>query len=157
MLKRVDDKAGFAPALDLARWFAGRTMASGLFEDRFGRLKRSFVVDVAGAPSANGITLEEDFRYDDGQVERRVWRIETLPGGRFTGTAADVAGLAEGAVEGRTARMSYTLMVPVNGRRIAMRFNDRMVLMPDDTLLASARVSKFGLTIGHVFIAFRKV
>lgn len=157
MLKRVDDKAGFAPALDLARWFAGRTAAAGLFEDRFGRLKRTFVVDVTGSPTGDGITLEEDFRYDDGQVERRVWRIATLPDGRFTGTAADVLGHAEGHVEGRVARMFYTLMVPVGGRRIAMRFDDRMALMPDGTLLASARVSKFGLVVGHVFISFRKV
>jgi Protein of unknown function (DUF3833) len=120
MLKRVDDKTGFAPALDLAAWFTGKTSASGLFEDRFGRLKRSFVVDVTGHPNGSGLTLEEDFRYDDGVLERRVW------------------------------------MVPVGGRQIAMRFDDRMVLMPDNTLLACARVSKFSVAIGQVFIAFRK-
>ncbi len=156
MLKRVDDKTGFAPPLDLAGWFAGRTTAVGLFEDRFGRLKRSFVVDVAGHQTDSGLTLEEDFRYDDGALERRVWRIRMQDNGRFTGTAADVAGHAEGRVEGRVATMSYTLMLPVGGRRIAMRFDDRMVLMPDNTLLASARVSKFSVTVGHVFIAFRK-
>jgi hypothetical protein len=156
MLKRVDDKTGFAPPLDLASWFAGRTTAVGLFEDRFGRLKRSFIVDVTGHQTGAGLTLEEDFRYDDGVFERRVWRIQMTDSGRFTGTAADVVGHAEGQVEGRVARMSYTLMVPVGGRRIAMRFDDRMVLMPDNTLLASARVSKFSVTIGQVFIAFRK-
>jgi hypothetical protein len=156
MLKRVDDKTGFAPALDLAAWFTGKTSASGLFEDRFGRLKRSFVVDVTGHPTGSGLTLEEDFRYDDGVLERRVWRLQMEGGGRFTGTAADVVGHAEGLVDGRVARMSYTLMVPVGGRQIAMRFDDRMVLMPDNTLLACARVSKFSVAIGQVFIAFRK-
>lgn len=156
MLKRVNDTGGANPVLDLPAWFSGRTSAVGLFEDRFGRLKRSFAVTVDGHTGPDGLTLEEDFRYTDGAVEHRTWRISFGSDGAFTGTAADVVGVAQGRVEGNVARMAYTVMIPVNGQRIALRFDDSMVLMPDNTLIAHARVSKFGFTVGRVIISFRK-
>jgi hypothetical protein len=37
------------PSLVLEEYFAGKTRAWGLFEDRFGKVQRQFVVDIDGS------------------------------------------------------------------------------------------------------------
>ncbi|MFO1088576.1 MAG: DUF3833 family protein [Hyphomicrobiales bacterium] len=157
MLKRVNDTNGAITRLDLAQFFAGETLAAGYFEDRLGRVRRSFVVKIEGRQVPGGFVLEEEFHYSDGAIEHRTWRMWVSDdGASFTGSTTDVEGEAKGVVEGLSARLTYTMSVPVGNRRISMRFADAMHLMPDGTLLAHAVVSKFGVTLGHVIISFRK-
>jgi hypothetical protein len=47
MLKR-NETAHF----DILAYFEGRTLADGIFEDRFGKVKRRFTVDMTGKPTA---------------------------------------------------------------------------------------------------------
>ena len=72
-----DDFTDHKPKLDLYEYFAGEIRAWGLFEDRFGRVRRQFQVDVEGRIEDGELVLEEDFLYDDGERDRRVWRIRT--------------------------------------------------------------------------------
>jgi hypothetical protein len=45
---RIEEFAGREPKLDLYEYFDGRTRAWGMFEDRFGRVRREFTVDISG-------------------------------------------------------------------------------------------------------------
>lgn len=156
MLKRVVENAAVSTQLDLAAYFDGKTRAAGYFEDRFGRVRRTFMVDIEGRAVPGGFVLEEEFRYGDGSIEHRTWRIWQGANGSFSGTAGDISGEAQGRVAGATATMTYTMSVPVGARRVAMRFCDAMHLMADGTLIAHARVTKWGVLLGHVIISFRK-
>ena len=68
------------PALDLADFFADDSVAYGIFEDRFGNLRRQFRVNMTGMVEGDTLTLVEDFLYDDGERADRTWVI------RKTGT-----------------------------------------------------------------------
>ncbi|HCV89458.1 MAG TPA: DUF3833 domain-containing protein, partial [Alphaproteobacteria bacterium] len=68
------------PGLDLAEFFAGDSVAYGIFEDRFGNLRRQFRVNMTGTVEGDTLTLVEDFLYDDGERADRTWVI------RRTGT-----------------------------------------------------------------------
>ena len=59
------------PAFDLADFFAGRSVAYGIFEDRFGNLRRQFRVEIEASESGNILTLDERFLYADGEQDRR--------------------------------------------------------------------------------------
>ena len=63
---KPEDFAGKEPKLVLEDYFLGQTKAWGIFEDRFGRLRRSFVVDITGTwdEEKQLLTLKEDFVYD---------------------------------------------------------------------------------------------
>ena len=45
--------------LDLFDYFEGHTLAWGLFEDRFGKLRRQFRVDITGTVDGDTLVLEE--------------------------------------------------------------------------------------------------
>jgi hypothetical protein len=150
------DYASERPELDLARYFDGAVRAHGLFADRSGRVVRRFVVAMDCRWNGPDGVLDERFTYSDGHTERRVWRLRQEGGGRYTGTADDVVGRAEGQVAGNAFQWQYTLKLPVDGRVVEVRFDDWMYLIDDRTMLNKARMSKFGVHLGDVTLAFTK-
>ena len=84
--------------LVLEDYFEGQTTAYGVFEDRFGKVRRSFKVDITGTVENGVLTLDERFVYDDGERDTRVWEIDILGDGAYRGTAGDVPEYAYGQV-----------------------------------------------------------
>jgi hypothetical protein len=84
-----------------------------------------------------------------------VWTI-VKSGDRYTGTAGDVVGTATGQASGNALRWTYVLALPVDGRVWNVDMDDWMVLMDDKTMLNRTAMSKLGLRVGEVTIAFRK-
>ena len=64
------------PKLNLFSFFEGDTIAYGIFEDRFGNLKRQFRVNIKGSVDKEQLTLDEEFLYDDGEQAKRIWKIK---------------------------------------------------------------------------------
>lgn len=153
---QIEDFRGRGPSLQLEDYFAGSTLANGLIEDRFGRLKRSFSCRVEGERLEDGIRLEEDFVYSDGKREARSWRLTRVAADRYTGRANDVVGLARGRLEGSAFHWRYRLRVPIGRRSTVLTFDDWMVLQDDGLLLNRARAYKFGLLMAQVTIVFCK-
>jgi hypothetical protein len=150
------DYAREQPVLDLARYFDGPVRAHGLFTDRSGRVVRRFTVDLVGRWQGDAGVLEEDFHYSDGQTQRRVWHLQRGADGRWSGRADDVVGVAEGQARGNALNWRYTLALPVDGRVWEVAFDDWMFLVDDHVMLNKARMSKFGITLGEVTLAFHK-
>ena len=100
--------------------------------------------------------LDEVFTYSDGTKDRRIWTLKRTADGRYTGTAADVLGLASGEEKGNAFRWGYTLKLPVDGKIIEVQFDDWMYLMDDKVMLNKAEMSKFGFKLGEVTLSFVK-
>ena len=157
---QVSDYAAEKPALDLRQYFNGTIDAYGLFTDRSGRVVKRFTVVMTcswqGPPGQEVGVLDEEFTYSDGTRDRRVWTLTRQSDGRYTGTAGDVLGQAEGEVKGNAFRWGYTLKLPVDGRIIEVQFDDWMYLMSDKVMLNKAVMSKFGFRLGEVTLSFVK-
>jgi hypothetical protein len=155
---RIEDFAGREPRLDVFGYFEGRTRAWGIFQDRFGRLRREFTVDIVGRREGDdGFVLEEDFLYTDGEMQRRVWHLRRVAPGRYEGTAEDVVGVAQGRTEGNALNLRYVLALKVGESVWNVAFDDWMFLQRDGVMINRARVSKWGIDIGDVTLTFRRV
>lgn len=152
----VGDYASELPRLDLRQYFNGPLTGYGVFTDRSGAVKARFVVDLVGRWQGDEGVLEEDFRYSDGRTERRVWRLKRLADGRYSGRADDVLGEAAGASAGNALRWAYTLKLPVDGKVYEVQFDDWMYLVDSQVMLNKAAMSKFGIRLGEVTLAFVK-
>lgn len=142
--------------LVLEEYFEGETTAYGVFEDRFGKVRRSFKVDITGTVEAGVLTLDERFIYDDGERDTRIWTIDILGNGEYRGTAGDVPGYATGAVSGNAFNWKYKVDLKVGDSTWNVGFDDWMYLLEDGVLLNRAYVTRFGIRIGEVTIAFQK-
>lgn len=147
---RLEDYAASQPRLLLEDFFVGPLEAHGMVQNRWGKVLRRFQVTMVGRMEEETLILEEDFVYDDGEQQRRVWRIEVLGNGHYRGRAGDVVGAAEGQVQGFALNWHYTLQVPVNDRNWDIRVNDWMFMLDERRILNRATMSKFGVTVGEI-------
>lgn len=153
---QIDDFKGTTPTLVLEEYFAGKTKAWGIFEDRFGNLRRQFVVDITGEWDGTTLTLDERFDYADGEKDQRVWRIEKVGENSYIGRASDVIGTAEGQTEGSAFSWTYEMELNIQGHDVKVRFDDWMFLQPDGVMVNRAHVTKFGIELGTVTLFFQK-
>lgn len=152
----VTDYAGEKPVLDLARYFDGRVVAHGMFQDRFGKIAKRFTVVIDGRWNGGQGVLNETFTYSDGTTGRRVWNLTQHADGRVTGTAGDVVGEATGQLAGNTFHWQYTLSQPIGDRVYDVQMDDWMVLVDERVMLNRATMSKLGVKLGEVIISFHK-
>lgn len=150
------DFANAQPPLVLEEYFSGRTKAWGLFEDRFGNVRRQFTVDIVGDWNGERLVLDEYFLFSDGETDRRTWTIRKTADGRYQGTAGDVVGPAEGIVGGNALNWSYTMDLKVGDGSVRVAFDDWMFLQPGGVMINRARVSKWGFDIGEVTLFFMR-
>ncbi|MEY2776487.1 MAG: hypothetical protein RLY30_585 [Pseudomonadota bacterium] len=152
----VEQYAQQKPALDLADYFAGTTQGWGMVQDWRGEVTRRFVVTIEGRFTGDEGSLDETFVWSDGERQKRVWRLKRTGPGRWVGSADDVVGTAQGEVQGNALRWQYTLSVPIDGRPLEIQFDDWMHLIDEEVMINKARMTKFGLPVGEVTLAFRR-
>jgi len=150
------DYAAEKPLLDLKTYFNGELVAHGIFTDRSGKVARRFVVQMTGTWQGKEGVLDERFAYSDGTTERRVWKLTDEGGGRWSGRADDVLGVAQGVAAGNALNWRYTLKLPVDGKVYEVQFDDWMYLMDERVMLNKAVMSKFGIRLGEVTLSFYK-
>lgn len=153
---QVSDYAGQKPAFDFRNYFDGTVMAHGMVSDRSGRVMRRFVVTMKCNWVGDDGTLDEEFVYDDGERQHRLWRVKMLPGERFVGTADDVVGEAQGEGAGSAFNWRYTLKLPVDGSVYEVQFDDWMHRIDERVVLNKAVLSKFGVRVGDITLAFTR-
>lgn len=152
----VRDYAAERPLLDLRQYFNGTVDAWGVFTDRSGKVVKRFTVVMDCRWEGEHGVLDESFRYSDGSTQRRVWRLVRHADGRYTGSADDVVGSAEGEASGNAFNWRYTLALPVDGRVWEVQFDDWMYLMDERVMLNKAVMSKWGIRLGEVTLSFLK-
>ncbi|HEY5308389.1 MAG TPA: DUF3833 domain-containing protein [Casimicrobiaceae bacterium] len=151
----VAQYANEKPALDLAQYFTGTVDGWGMFQDRSGTVVKRFYVRIDCTWKGNEGTLDEHFEYTDGTTQNRVWKL-TKDGNRYTGTASDVVGTAQGTAAGNALHWNYVLALPVDGKTWNVDMDDWMYLIDDRTMLNRTTMSKFGFRVGEVTLSFRK-
>nr|WP_245987083.1 DUF3833 domain-containing protein [Azospirillum thermophilum] len=149
------DFAGRRPELRIEEYFAGRTNAWGIFEDRFGTLRREFTVTIDGRWDGRELVLDEQFLYSDGETDRRVWRITRTGEHDYEGSAGDVIGTATGKAYGNALNWSYDMDLKVGDGTWRVRFDDWMFLQPGGVLINRANVYRWGVWIGTVTLFFQ--
>lgn len=145
-----------ATGFDLTSFLEGRTFAWGIFEDRFGRVRRRFTVEMVGRWQEQSFALDERFTYDDGSDETRVWHIE--PSGRdgFTATCNDCVGVARGECHADAIRMRYTFRLKIEGRELHVELDDRIYRIGEDVAINRATMRKWGVRLGEISLFFQR-
>ena len=153
---KVTDFADNKNRLLVEEYFLGHTVAWGIFEDRFGNLRRQFKVNIDGYLEDGLFVLDEEFEYLDGEKDQRTWRIKIIDEGLYEGKASDIVGSATGIAKGNALNWQYTMKLPIGEKNLKVKFDDWMFLQSDGVLINRATVSKWGVNIGTVTLFFEK-
>jgi hypothetical protein len=152
----VAEYRGSKPTFSFFDYFTGETKGWGIVQDRKGKVNRQFVVHITGEVDGETLTLFEQFTWRNGERTTRTWKIKKTGEHTFSGTAGDVVGNALGTTYGNVLNWKYPLIIETEGSTWKVSLDDWMFLLPDNVLLNKTEMSKFGIHLGDVTIAFRK-
>lgn len=153
----IDLYANNKPALDVTNFFSGKLTAHGIVKNRSGEVIRFFNADLVGSWS-NGVgTLEEEFLFDDGEIQHRTWILKPNGKGGYVSTANDVTGSGTLNTAGNALFMKYVLQVAYKDSTIDVSVDDRMYLVKQGVLMNESILTKFGFEVGSVSLVILKV
>ena len=156
-----DDPALSTRKLNLEEFFDGELVAYGQFQDIFGTVRRRFEVQISGDWDGQRLLLTEDFQYEDGSTEQRVWTLVKTGADTWRGTAPGVIGEAVGVEDGDRFNWKYTIDLPIPSadgpaETLRVSFDDWMWLTADNRLFNRAYMQRAGIDIGDVSISFER-
>lgn len=153
---RPPPPAETAAPFQLERDLVGATTARGEFRAITG-VRRPFTAQLNGTWDGQTLVLVEDFAFDDGERDRKTWRLTRVAPGRYTGTREDVVGEAIGFQDGNVFRLEYDVILPTeNGRGRKVRFRDVLALRGDGDVINNATVGWFGFRVGSVSLVIER-
>ena len=153
---KPEDFKNKEPLLKIEKYFDGNVDAWGMLQDRKGKVTRKFSADMKGSFEDNILTLEEDFYWNDGEKQKRVWKIKKIDEHNYVGTAPDVVGKAKGFSYGSAFKFEYNLLVPFKGKNIKVSFDDWIFKQDENVAINKATLSKFGFKVGELTVVFNK-
>jgi len=152
----LDDYRNNRPALVPQEFFTGTLSARGVVKDFSGEVIRTFDADIIASWDDNGVgTLDEVFRFDDGEVQTRVWTL-TPKEEVYHATAGDVVQPGTMRWQGNAIHMNYVLRVPYGDDTLDVRMDDWMYLVTPDTLINETSMTKWGIEVGEVVLVIQK-
>jgi len=152
----IRDYDNSTPNFDVKTFFNGPLQAKGLVLNHSGHVTRRFSVDMLATWHDNRGTLQEWFVFDDGEKIERTWIINKLKEGRYTGTAGDIVGEAQGESAGFALRWDYQLDLTVDGRMYRVTFDDWLYQIDEQVVINRSYIKKWGLTVGEVILVIAK-
>jgi hypothetical protein len=145
------------PEFDFKAFFSGDLKAYGVVQDYKGELTRKLVVSMNARWEGNEGVIEEDFVYDDGETQKRIWYVTLNDDNSLVGRADDVLGIATGKSAGSVFHWNYNVALPYDGSTLEVNFDDWMYLVTQSRLINRTSIVKFGVEVGEVTLVIEKI
>jgi hypothetical protein len=146
--------ASAEPRFDPLQFFDGPTRSWGVLESRSGKPKSRFKTDLMGRREGEDLVITQDFTFEDGHRQQRVWRVHRVDDHHYDATANDVVGVSHGLAYGNTFRWEYTVGKDPLTR---LRYKLWMYLQADgETLINRVTVTKLGVILAQTTEHFHR-
>ena len=144
------------PRLIIEEYLSGNVKAWGILQNRSGKVTRQFSADLNGNWDGKQLILDERFVWNDGEIQKRQWKINKIDNHNYEGTAGDVVGTAKGYSYGPAFKFEYVLLVPVKGRELKITFDDWIFKQDERVAINRATMTKFGFKVAELTVVFVK-
>jgi hypothetical protein len=152
----IKDYEKTAPKFDIQHYFKGELIAWGMVQDYSKKVTRRFCVELNASWKNNKGELAEVFYFNDGEMSQRTWHLTKLANNKYTGSAGDVVGIAEGEQSGLAFQWQYQLLVPINGKTYPFKMDDWMYKIDEYRVFNRTSMSKFGVKAAEITLFFDK-
>ncbi|WP_422134292.1 DUF3833 domain-containing protein [Endozoicomonas sp. ALD040] len=145
------------PTLSLPEFFNGPLTAHGILKNRSGEVIRYFNATMTGSWDEEGIgTLDEDFIFDDGEKQKRIWTFTPDGKGSYLASAGDVKEAVPVKTSGNALFMAYVLNIFYKGEPLEVSIDDKMYLVSDKVMINESIMTKFGIDLGYITLTIIK-
>ena len=144
------------PRLIIEEYLSGEVKAWGILQNRSGKVTRQFSAILVGKWDGKELILDETFNWDDGEIQKRQWKINKIDEHNYEGTAGDVVGKAKGFSYGPAFKFEYVLLVPVKGKEMKITFDDWIFMQDEKVAINRAKMTKFAIRVADLTVVFVK-
>jgi len=144
------------PKLDIKEYFSGSLKAWGIVQDWRGNVISRFDADIQSKWHNNEGILKEQYRYYNGDVKNREWRLIKQTDGTYIGYAGGLVNRASAEVSGGAANWQYSVDIPVKDSTYRIKFDNWMWQMHDGVVVNRSYLKKFGITVAEVTVFIQK-
>ena len=144
------------PPFLFEQYFQGRTIVTGIFEERFRKNQKQFSAVIVGTGNSNSFELDETIQIEGSKPEKRVWKIKKLNSNEYEAKATGIVGIAKGISTSNSIRWSYDMLLPFKNRHFRTNFDDRMFLQPSGILLNVVTIRKFSFVVATLTLVYTK-
>jgi Protein of unknown function (DUF3833) len=153
---KVTDYSDMQPAFEVEQFFNGPLTANGVVKNRSGKVIRSFSATIDASWDQGTGVLDEDFVFDDGEQQKRIWTLQRQANGTYLATAGDVTGAGVLEQSGNSVFLDYVLQIPYGDGTIEVKVDDRMYLLTPDLLINESKLFKFGVRVGELLLVIQR-
>lgn len=153
--QKPEDYEEAFPSFELKQHLNGDMICEGVIYGPMGRVTSTFAADFQISWDGDKGVMNEVFRYNDGSVQNRQWRITAEQNGRFDLQADDVPGGGKGEASGHAVLMRYPIKLPEGSGGHVLSCVDWMYLTPDGTIMNRSQFRKFGIKVAELIATIR--
>lgn len=156
----IEEFVGKTPLFILENFFSGRLRGWGVTLGRMGGLNNRFTIEAAGRwdASANTLSLNELYTFDDGHQDHLTWTIIKRGEGSYEGRETLIDGDASGQQAGNAFRWKYTREVPsAEGSKTKFGFDDWFYLHDENHMTAHASMTKLGVEFATLNAFYERI
>ncbi len=103
------------------------------------------------------LVITQDFHFEDGRTQQRVWHIRRTGDHRYEATANDVAGVGVGNAYGNTFHWEYTLALRPGNKFANVHMEHWMYLQADgETMINRVFIRKLGVIVAETTEHFHR-
>lgn len=145
------------PLFEPDKFFEGPTRSWGVIESRSGQPRSRFRTEMMGRRDGNDLVITQDFTFEDGRQQHRVWRMRRIDDHRYEATANDTVGVSHGLAYGNAFHWEYTLALRPGNPLANLRFKLWMYLQADgQTMINKVTISKLGVIVARTTEHFHR-
>lgn len=149
--------SGAGPHFDPVAFFEGPTRSWGVIEGRAGQPRSRFRTEMMGRREGEELVITQDFTFEDGHLQQRIWRVRRIDEHRYQATANDVVGVSHGLAFGNTFHWKYTVASGRYGPVTNLRYELRMYLLADgETMINRVAITKLGVLLAQTTEHFHR-
>jgi hypothetical protein len=142
--------------MDLKKFFSGEIEGFGIALDDNGKIIGTKIVKINGKWEENKGVVQYNFVYPNGNKDSRTWLITLHDDGTFDAVGHNVAAPAEGQQNGNAARMNYSLVSTNKGQKTETRYEDKMYLVDEKSMIMNSTFSTRFSASGKEIISLKK-
>jgi len=143
--------------IDFKKFFSGDIEGFAITQDQNGKIIDTQTVKISGKWDENKGMIQQNFFYAGGKKDSRTWLVTLNENGTFDAVGHDVSSPAKGKQIGNAAQMIYSLMLPENGMKQEVKFEDKMYLVDEKSMIVISDFRKGFTSSGRSIFSLKKL
>jgi hypothetical protein len=151
------DSLQTAPKIDIKKFFSGDIEGFAIIQNSAGKIIGTTQVKISGKWDENKGEIRQNFIYDGKIKDSRIWLVTVNGDGTFEAIGHDFLAPAKGKQVGNAAQIFYTLNLMYQGSKKPVRFEDKMYLIDEKSMIEISTFNKPNGISGKTITSLKKI